>query len=301
MLKHLLAPLDGSDLAEAALPVAADLASKTGARLTLLHVLEQDAPGQVHGQRHLTRPEEAQAYLKGLADRLAATGIEADWHVHLEPTSQLASSLKEHAEELAPDLLVMCAHGRARLRDWLSGNIAQQTLKQGAIPILLLKPGPKGELIFPFHRILAPLDGQPSHEQGLPLAAEMARLFEAEIQLIMVVPTLEVLPAETAATGSLLPGATRAVLDLAEEQAQEYLGRHLAALKAKGLKASASLGRGDPLSLISRTAETAKADLIVLASHGKIGSEAFWAGSLSARLVGRLNASFLLVPISPGG
>ena len=60
MFKHLLVPLDGSPLAEAALPAAAYLAQKLGASVTLLHVIEQDAPQEIHGERHLTDPDEAQ-------------------------------------------------------------------------------------------------------------------------------------------------------------------------------------------------------------------------------------------------
>ena len=59
MLKHLLVPLDGSRLAEAALPAASFVAGRLGARVTLLHVIERDAPQEIHGERQLSEPEEA--------------------------------------------------------------------------------------------------------------------------------------------------------------------------------------------------------------------------------------------------
>ena len=54
MFTHLLVPLDGSEMAESVLPAAVHLARALEARLTLLHVLEHNAPDEVHGQRHIT-------------------------------------------------------------------------------------------------------------------------------------------------------------------------------------------------------------------------------------------------------
>jgi nucleotide-binding universal stress UspA family protein len=63
MFKRLLVPLDGSHLAEAALPAAAFLALKLNAVLTLVHIVERNAPEEIHGDRHLTNADEANAYL----------------------------------------------------------------------------------------------------------------------------------------------------------------------------------------------------------------------------------------------
>jgi nucleotide-binding universal stress UspA family protein len=59
MFKHILVPLDGSQLAEAALPIAESLAGVLGAKVTLIHIIEKGAPGQVHGQPHLRDSAEA--------------------------------------------------------------------------------------------------------------------------------------------------------------------------------------------------------------------------------------------------
>ena len=69
MFKHLLVPLDGSHLAEAALPAAAYLAEHLGASITLIHIIERDVSGEIHGDHHLTTPDEAHAYLEAVAGR----------------------------------------------------------------------------------------------------------------------------------------------------------------------------------------------------------------------------------------
>ena len=53
MFKHILIPLDGSRLAETVLPAGVYLAGVLGSTVTLLHVIERDAPQEVHGERHL--------------------------------------------------------------------------------------------------------------------------------------------------------------------------------------------------------------------------------------------------------
>ena len=50
MFKHILVPLDGSRLAESALAMAASLARKFDASLTLIHVIEKDAPSEIHSE-----------------------------------------------------------------------------------------------------------------------------------------------------------------------------------------------------------------------------------------------------------
>ena len=67
MFKHLLVPLDGSHLAEAALPAAACLAEHLDASITLIHIIERDVSGEIHGEHHLTTPAEANAYLEAVA------------------------------------------------------------------------------------------------------------------------------------------------------------------------------------------------------------------------------------------
>ena len=83
MFKRLLVPLDGSLLAEAALPAADYMAQHFGATVTLLHLIEHNAPAQVHGEAHLTNEVQANAYLQKVAQRSFAPGVLTDTHVHL--------------------------------------------------------------------------------------------------------------------------------------------------------------------------------------------------------------------------
>jgi len=298
MFKHLLVPLDGSSLAEAALPAAATLAQKLGASVTLVHVTEQDAPQEIHGQHHLADPDEAYAYLDEVAGRVFPSGVHVEQHVHSAPVSDVARSIVAHEDELEPDLIVMCTHGQSGLRTRLFGSIAQQVIAVGTTPILLIQPF-KGGVVreFACRRLLMPLDGDPDHAQGLPVAAGLAQAYGANLHLVMVVPTLSTLPGQDGTAARLLPGATSAVLDLAQDDAEAYLREQVAQLQAEGLLVTAAVQRGDAATTIVRTAEQINADLVVLGTHGRTGMEAFWSESVVPQVIGRAPVPLLLVPV----
>jgi nucleotide-binding universal stress UspA family protein len=294
MFRNLLVPLDGARVSETVLPMAAFLAKQASARVTLLHVLERHAPPTVHGEHHLTTPAEAESYLKEVAGKAFPPEAAVGWHVHHPEITDVPHSLAEHADELEADLVIMLAHGRKQLHRWWFGTVAQQAVRQSPAPILLLHPGPDGAIAVPFRHVLVPLDGRAEHEAGLPAAVELAQLASAPLHLLMVVPTRSVLGGPDAATGQLLPSATREVLELAEQEGVEYLKRHVEQLQEAGLSTSATVARGEPADVIRDTAARLAADLIVLGTHGAAGMEAFWSGSLGQKLLGRIPASFLL-------
>ncbi len=298
MFKHLLVPLDGSPLAETALPAAVFLADRLDARVTLFHVIERDAPQEIHGERHLSDPQEAMAYLDDVAGRTLPANLRLEKHVHSQEARNVAQSIAEHAAELNVDLIVMCTHGRSGLHDWMFGRNAQQVVNRGTTPVLLVQPSGSGAApSFNCRRLLVALDGNPEHEQGLSVAARLARCCNAQLDLVMVVQGSKNLAAEHAATARLLPQATSLLLDLAEQQAVEYLQRHVTKLISAGLRAKGEVRRGDPVPLIINSAETTGADLIVLATHGRTGLDAFWAGSATPNVAQHSLAPLLLVPV----
>jgi nucleotide-binding universal stress UspA family protein len=304
MFKHLLVPLDGSALAEAALPAASYLAQTLGASATLIHVIEADAPQEIHGERHLTEPAEAYTYLEDAA-RAFPPGLSVECHVHTLPASDVARGIVEHVDEFAPDLIVMCTHGGGGLRGLVVGTIAQQVIALCKTPVLLVHPGKhpassasgEGPGWGPLRRLLVPLDGNPDHEQGISVASGLASECGAKLHLLVAVPTSGDLTWQPAATARLLPSLTDAYLDLAQEEAVAYLRRCIAVLQGSGLVLAAEVQRGDPADVIIKTADRAQADLIVLSTHGRSQMDAFWSGSVTPKVAGRTHLPLLLVPV----
>jgi nucleotide-binding universal stress UspA family protein len=277
--RRLLVPLDGSPMAEAVAPSAARLAREAGASVMLLHLIERHAPAAVHGSPHLTRDEEAEAYLAHVAETFFAE-VPVSWHVHKDGVRDVAHSVSTHADEFDPDLIVMCSHDATGWWRWIWGNMGQRDLSPA----------------FPFRRVLIPLDGDPRHETGVDAGGELARLSAAPVELLQVVPTRTTLAGPSGITRSYMPGVTDALLDLAETQTRQYLAEQMQGLCDRGLRGRASLARGEAFEEIVAHIDRVKPDLLVLATHGKIGTEAFWAGSLSQRLLDRCSTTFLLAP-----
>jgi nucleotide-binding universal stress UspA family protein len=296
MFRLVLISLDGSRLAEAVLPAAAAVARAFRARVTLLHVIEADAPTRVHGEPHLRDVGEAEAYLLGVAQRPVFAGQAVEVHVHVEETADVAGALMDHAGELGAGLVAMATHGWRGLREVLFGSMALQTLQRGTTPILLVRPAPDGGAPpFACRRILVPLDGTPGHEPALLVAATLARTWGASMRLETVVPTRRTLSGAEAATGVLLPTAAQHVLDLAAVDAERYVERLAAGLTADAIPATGHVSRGDPGACLVQAADTAAADLVVLASHAKGALEAFWAGSLTPKVLAALHRPIFLV------
>jgi nucleotide-binding universal stress UspA family protein len=297
MFKHILVPLDGSRLAEAALAPAALIAQTLGAPVTLIHIIEQDARREVHKERHLTETDEAQMYLREVAARAFPSTMKVETHVHSAAVEDVARSIVEHTEEeFEPDLIVMCTHGKSGMRDLLFGSIAQQVVAQGTTPLLLVRPNEAGGT-FQLNKIFVPLDSESVHDDGLSLSEELARTFDAELYLLSVIPTFGTLAGERAATGSMLPATTAALLEIKEENAITHLQEHLDTLHAAELRVTAEVARGDPAAEIVKSAEKTGADLIVLSTHRKAGMGAFWARSVAPTVANRSSLPLLLIPL----
>jgi nucleotide-binding universal stress UspA family protein len=175
MFNHLLVPLDGSKMAESVLPAVAYLARTLDAKVTLVHVIEHKPPSEVHGEHHLGNPEEAGSYLAGVSRRPILSGISVRHHVHTSAVEDVAKSIYEHIGELGTDLVVMCSHGRSGIRGMVVGNIAQQVIREGITPVLLIQPPEDdSELQFACRRFLVPLDEHPEHERSLTVAKNLA-------------------------------------------------------------------------------------------------------------------------------
>lgn len=297
MFKHILVPLDGSEMAEAALPAAAFLAEKLDARITLMHVIEKNAPSEVHGQPHLHSAPEAAAYLEEMARR-HFPHVSVNCHVHAAEVDNVAASIVAHAEELSHDLVVMCSHGRGAALHLFLGSIAQRIISLDSPPVLITHPTEAGKApAFSCRHILVPLDGESEHAQALPVSKALARACAAALHLVTVIPNLATLSGDDAMASRMLPGTTSRLLEFSTQDAESYLHTLEEQLTAEGFEASAHVLRGDPAKVILDAALNAQIDLIVLATHGKTGMGAFWAGSVAHKICSQSKVPLLLIPV----
>lgn len=297
MYRHLLVPLDGSPLSEGAVPAAARIAEVAEARITLLHIVEPSPPKKVHGERHLTDPQEADAYLMGIQSRLEARGLWVDRHVHT-PGTETAHGIAEHARELGADLVVLCAHGTRGVHGLVYGRLGQQVVAEGGVPVLVV---PAGRDTWECRRILVALDEDATGPEALGPATRLAESLSARLVLARVVATPTTLADDRRWPARLLPSGARELLEEEARKVAERLEGLKAMLEARGLRVEAVIARGEAVSGIAAAAERYDADLVVLATRGLAGLSAVWSGSVAARLIERIDRSILLVRRSGDG
>jgi nucleotide-binding universal stress UspA family protein len=146
MFKHILVTLDGSPLAEAALPAALAMASQFESEITLLRVVRPpyittNVGGSAYadmvlGLRDLARTE-ATTYLKGHQGSLRQQGYKV--HAHMSEGESVAEIILDVAAGLGVDTIVMSTHGRGGIGRWVYGSVADKVLRHACVPVLLVR------------------------------------------------------------------------------------------------------------------------------------------------------------------
>jgi nucleotide-binding universal stress UspA family protein len=138
-IEKILVPLDGSDLAEAALETAIDILTEHPAT-TLLLVRAAEAmrpPGSSPTEEKLRAVREAECYLNGVAAGLRECGITgvrtAVWYGPAAPTIVEAAAVEK------VDLIIMTSHGRGGIGRLIFGSVAESVLHGTRTPILLVR------------------------------------------------------------------------------------------------------------------------------------------------------------------
>jgi len=297
MTRSILVPLDGSRLAEAALPQALLLARALGASIALLHVVEKASPRRVHGDIHLRTADEAESYLASTEERLVREGATASRHVHQGPAKRVAESIASHLLEIPYDYVVLCTHGSGGPGRALMGSVGQRVLAGASVPVLMVRPSEEPlAAAARYGTIMVALET--GHTDSLPVAAELARACSARLHLLVVIPTYATRRGGLRAVGRFLPGATLESLDQETEAVELYLAERRRELEAGGLTVTAQAARGDPGTVILEGARWIAPDLTVMATHGHRGLGAFWHGSVASEVCARCERPVLLVPVA---
>lgn len=294
MTSQILVPLDGSALAEQALPYAMTLARGLLAELVLFRSvsLSSDIKGILDDTADVPLKQletEANDYLRKMADQLDEAGLRAHPVVRHRPA---AEAIVDYADQTGIQQIVMSTHGYSGISRWTHGSVAERVLQSANAPVLLVRAqGSEDAAPVPVcRRILAPLDGSALAEQVLPPAISLARAFDAEIILFQVA----IIQASGSFTGDwYLP--LQGVLETARQDAQAYLDRVAERLKGNGFKVSTAMRVGGVADSIVDYAQINRIDLIAICTHGRTGLARWALGSVSDRVLRAGHVPLLLV------
>lgn len=146
---QILVPVDGSPTSEKALDEAIRLAQLTGARLRLVHVV--DELSYVNGfEPAMNYLNEIIPLMREAGEKLLAherqkaldKGVEADSVLVVEGPGRICDHVAEQARRIKADLIVVGSHGRRGIGRVLLGSDAEQIVRHAPVPVLVVRGDP---------------------------------------------------------------------------------------------------------------------------------------------------------------
>jgi len=148
MYKHIMVPLDGSELAECVLGHVVAVAKGCAVpKVTLIRVV---TPITIYGTEfegsiglpELQKVEQenvvsARKYMDKQAALLKEKGIDAHTEVFF---GNVLESLTEYSEKNQVDLIIIATHGRSGISRWVWGSVADRILRSAKVPVLMVRP-----------------------------------------------------------------------------------------------------------------------------------------------------------------
>jgi nucleotide-binding universal stress UspA family protein len=283
---RILLATDFSGSAETAEAAAIDLAKRLSAELHVLHVYEApSAELPPHAIPLVTSYVEdlrrvAEERLAEVQARALTAGITAESQAEPGPCVE---AIAERAEEIRADLIVVGTEGRSGVRRFLLGSIAEGVARHAPCSVLAVRPGP--ELFDGAPIVLADDFSRPA-ERAREAAVDLARACGTSLHVVhainLGVPGVGA--AEVAEPGRLFEFA----FSLAQTKIEEF---------SNGIDVAVStdIAAEAPLTAICNAAESRKAPLVVVGTHGRTGVGRALLGSVAERTMRHAPCSVLVV------
>ena len=265
-LNKILVPLDGSQLAEMALPIAMSLARNSQASLCLVTVAGGKPGDLVNGDSAL--------YLEDVSSSLVKSGFDSCFHVG---TGSAAHSIVRIAEGESVDLIVMTTRGRSGIIRGILGSVTDTVISDTSVPVYVVRSDNASGAKNGVHDsgVIVALDGSDLAETALEEAITMAQSALTPIYLLRVVDT----------------HADSEVRDIAGA----YLDRVSTKLAKRKILAIPELIFGSPGDSIIRTMNRHPGSVVVMTTRGAGGLTRWVRGSVADWLIRRAPGPVVVV------
>lgn len=314
MFKKILIPLDGSKLAERAIPHAIYMARIFESQIQLLHVLDfspyQDTSTVTEPLNWQINKAQADLYLNGIAAQLRGQNLNVEYHLREGKT---AESIIDFAQQQGVDLIVIATHGASGLSRWNMSSIAAKVISKACLPLLIvrtyLQPTQPGEGTLAeewdafrenqvesaeagaldnraevgnpaiYRKILLPIDTSRRAECVMPaavtLAQQGAKTLLAAVMQPPVIPVPQPYPDEfQKISNRFLEVSQIAVRMYLEEQTNRIPDVETRLIESSNVAEA-----------IHELAEQEDVDLVVLCAHGQSGNTRWPYGSITQNYI----------------
>lgn len=146
MYTHILVPVDGSPTSNRGLDEAVKLAQLTGAKLRLIHVIDElvyavgmDGMGTMAADLLPLLREGGEQILAKCRARVEASGVAVDTVLSDGYVGRVCDRVVAEAAAWHADLIVLGTHGRRGVGRVLLGSDAEQIVRLAMTPVLLVR------------------------------------------------------------------------------------------------------------------------------------------------------------------
>jgi len=284
--KRVLVPLDGSELAERAIPYAQAIAKLRGSEVVLFTV-------SIASAEQLDRP--MKAYLELKVKELQKMGLKTSLAVAY---GNVPEEIVGYASGNNIDLIIISTHGYSGIKRWVLGSVARKVLYGTGVQVLLVKSkAPKASQV-ELNKILLPVDGSPFSETPIPFIEQLTKGTGAEIYLTLVCEPPLVPSYGDHPINPTWEQHRDAVWKEERQQAADYLKKMENRLVKEGVKVKAQVLPGE-LGRVGETilqaAEKEKVDLIAMATHGRSAVSRWVYGGVANRIAEQSVQPVLLI------
>lgn len=284
--KKLLVPLDGSELAERAVPYAQAIAKARGSEVILFTV-------SIASAEQLDRP--MKAYLELKVKELQSQNIHASSAVAY---GNVPDEIVSFADKNKIDLIIISTHGYSGIKRWVLGSVARKVLYGTGVQVLLVKSkAPKVSQV-ELKKLLLPLDGSPFSESPIPFIEQLTKGTGAEVFLTLVCEPPLVPSYGDHPINPTWEKHRDSVWTEEKQQASEYLKQTEAGLQKRGMRVKSQVIPGElgrVAETILREAQKEKVDLIAMATHGRSAVSRWVYGGIANRIVEQSLQPVLLI------
>ena len=147
VLRSIIVPLDGSELAESVLPTAVKFARLFNVGMVLFRTYELPASAYYGRENYLPNYEElknrvkeqAQDYLDKRIEAIKAEGVQRVSSVLIEGSGP--NEIIDYARKTPNALITMCTHGRSGVKRWVLGSVTEKVVRHSGDPVLVMRGG----------------------------------------------------------------------------------------------------------------------------------------------------------------
>lgn len=283
MIESILVPADGSPSAEAALTMAARIASGQ-----ICLILVKPDTTELAEACHAAR--DGQAYLEEIAAPLRRQGRAVETGVVFgDPGRQIV------ALSAMNDLVVMGNCGATNAL--LLGSVASWVATHAPVPVMIVRGGDRPAAAAAIDRVVVALDGSPRAESALPVAEKVATVLGLPIHLVRVLdfdPIRAVVQAGTKAAEAWSMSMEETI-----QQAQDYLASHARQLQDRGFTVSYELRKGLAVGQLLEVLR--EADIVVVTTRNRGEFTRWLLGSVTDELIRHAPCPVLLTRTTSGG